>query len=41
MSKVQVDAIEQQCGSTLTVGGGAGKTVVASGYDTRSRNYSA
>ena len=29
MSKVQVDAIEQQCGSTLTVGGGAGKTVVA------------
>jgi len=27
MSKVQVDAIEQQCGSTLTVGGGAGKTV--------------
>jgi hypothetical protein len=27
MSKVQVDAIEQQCGSTLTVGGGASKTV--------------
>jgi len=30
MSKIQVDAIEQQtsCGSTLTVGGGASKTVV-------------
>ena len=28
MSKVQVDAIEQQCGTTLTVGGGAGKTAV-------------
>ena len=27
MSKVQVDAIEQQCGTTLTVGGGASKTV--------------
>tara|TARA_R100001594_G_scaffold2116_5_gene8606 strand:+ start:267 stop:1709 length:1443 start_codon:yes stop_codon:yes gene_type:complete len=27
MSKVQVDAIEQQCGATLTVGGGASKTV--------------
>jgi len=30
MSKIQVDAIEQQtaCGTTLTAGGGAGKTVV-------------
>ncbi len=29
MSEVQVDKIQQQCGTTLTVGGGAGKTVVA------------
>ena len=29
MSKIEVDAIEQQtCGTTLTAGGGAGKTVV-------------
>ena len=30
MSKIQVDAIEQQtaCGTTLTAGGGAGKTFV-------------
>jgi len=28
MSKIQVDAIEQNCGTTLTVGGGASKTVV-------------
>jgi len=27
MSRVEVDKIQQQCGSTLTVGGGAGKTV--------------
>ena len=27
MSKVQVDAIESQCSNTLTVGGGACKTV--------------
>ena len=29
MSKIEVDAITQQSGSTLTVGGGASKTVVA------------
>ena len=28
MSEVQVDKIQQQCGTTLTVGGGAGKTAV-------------
>ena len=28
MSKIQVDAIEQQSGTTLTTGGGASKTVV-------------
>ena len=27
MSRVEVDKIQQQCGSTLTVGGGASKTV--------------
>ena len=29
MSKIEVDAITEQSGSTLTVGGGASKTVVA------------
>ena len=28
MSKIEVDAITEQSGSTLTAGGGAGKTVV-------------
>ena len=28
MSKIEVNAIEPQCGTTLTAGGGAGKTVV-------------
>ena len=28
MSKIEVDAITEQSGSTLTTGGGAGKTVV-------------
>ena len=28
MSKIQVDAIERQSGTTLTTGGGASKTVV-------------
>ena len=31
MSKIEVNKIEEQCGSTLTVGGGAGKTVVVCG----------
>ena len=28
MSKIEVDAITEQSGTTLTTGGGAGKTVV-------------
>ena len=28
MSRIEVDKIQQQCGTTLTVGGGAGKTAV-------------
>ena len=29
MSKIEVDSITQQSGTTLTVGGGSGKTLVA------------
>ena len=29
MSKIEVDAVTQQSGTTLTVGGGSGKTLVA------------
>ena len=38
MSKIEVNKIEEQCGSTLTVGGGAGKTVVVCGATVTGRS---
>jgi len=40
MSKIEVNTIDTQCGSNLTVGS-AGKTVTVTGNDIRSNNYKA